>query len=121
MKSALSPKPSSPAKEVGGSALEPSEAGGGGGWFNVDDDDGPGSDDDDAAAAAALFALSLWLRLRSTGPAAEVLASGWSGGLVVVLVAERQPPEPEVTPVSAASIPLGGEPLNIRPETRGRK
>ena len=79
------------AKKVGGSALEPSEAGGGGGWFDVDDDDEPGSDDD----AAALFALSLRLRLCSTGPAVEVLAPGWSSGLVVVLVAERQPPEPE--------------------------
>ena len=80
------------AKKVGGSTLEPSEAGGGGGWFDVDDDDD-----------AALFVLSLRLRLRSTGPAAEVLAPGWSSGLVVVLVAERLPPEPEVTLASAAS------------------
>ena len=86
-----------------------------GGWFDDDDDDGPSSNDD----AAALFVLSLWLRLRSTGPVVEVLAPSWSSGLVVVLVAERPLLEPEVMLVSAVSILLRGKPLNIRPEMQG--
>jgi hypothetical protein len=110
--SALSPKLSSPRADVGGSALELSGASGG--------LDGPASSAGGSAAAslaaAAFFALSLWLRRRSTvvdGPA-DVLASGCSGGLVE----ERLP---DVTPARAASMPLRRDPLNIRPETRGRR
>lgn len=111
--SALSPKLSSPNADAGGSALELSGPSGG--------LDGPASSDGDSAAtslaAAAFFALSLWLRLRSTvaedGPA-DVLASGCSG----VLGEEEIP---DVTPARAASIPLRRDPLNIKPETRGRR
>lgn len=108
--SALSPKLSSPIADGGGSVLELRGANGG--------LDGPASSVGDSVAtspaAAAFFALSLWLRLRSTvveGPA-EVLASGWSGGLV-----EESPPD--ATPARAANMPLRRDPLNIRPETRG--
>ncbi|SRR6266436_2534572 len=110
--SALSPKLSSPTADGGGSVLE--LRGGSGGL------DGPASSTGgsvaDSPAAAAFFALSLWLRLRSTvveGPA-DVLASSCSGGLVEL---EERPPD--ATPASAASIPLRRDPLNIRPETRG--
>ena len=111
--SALSPKLSSPNADAGGSALELSGASGG--------LDGPASSDGGSAAvspaAAAFFALSLWLRRRSTvvedGPA-DVLASGCSGVLGEV---ER----PDVTPARAANMPLRRDPLNIKPETRGRR
>src|SRR5258708_25332385 len=109
--SALSPKLSSPTADGGGSVLE--LRGGSGGL------DGPASSAGGSVAAspaaAAFFALSLWLRLRSTvveGPA-DVLASGCSGGLEL----EERPPD--ATPARAASIPLSRDPLNISPETRG--
>jgi hypothetical protein len=82
--------------------------------------DGPASSLGDSAAgslaaAAAFLALNLWLRLRSTvveGPA-DVLASGCSGGL--------EEERPDVTPARAANMPLRRDPLNIKPETRGRR